>query len=110
MRAAESLVKQGISTEVVDPRTLSPLDRETILESVSKTRRLVVAEPGWHSFGAAAEIVAIATESIGSDLISNPLRVTFPDSHTPMSMALEKIYYPGEEEIAAAVLQSLSKD
>lgn len=110
MRAAESLEKQGISTEVLDPRTLSPLDRETILESVGKTRRLVVAEPGWHSFGAAAEIVAVASEEIGSELKSNPLRVTFPDSHTPMSMALEKIYYPGEEQIAAAVLQSLSKD
>jgi len=109
MRAADILAKEGVSVEVVDPRTISPLDRQTILESAAKTGRLVVAEPGWQSFGAAAEIVSMATEAIGSDFKSNPVRVAFPDSHTPMSMTLEKIYYPGELEIAEAIRRTLKK-
>ena len=103
MRAADKLRLEGINVEVVDPRTLSPLDRETILESVSKTKRLVVADPGWHSFGAASEIIATVSESLGRILLSNPVRVTHPDSHTPMSMTLEKAYYPDEAEISSAI-------
>jgi pyruvate dehydrogenase E1 component beta subunit len=109
LRAAASLAVEGISVEVLDPRTLAPLDREGILESVSKTRRLIVAEPGWHSFGAAAEIVATATESLGDRLLHNPIRIAYPDSHTPMSMALEAKYYPGESDLIAAVKRSVSK-
>jgi pyruvate dehydrogenase E1 component beta subunit len=109
MRAAEILAQEGISVEVVDPRTISPLDRPAILESVSKTGHLVVAEPGWHSFGAAAEIIAAVAENQASGLKSPPVRVNFPDSHTPMSMALEKLYYPGEQEIAEAVRGTLKK-
>jgi pyruvate/2-oxoglutarate/acetoin dehydrogenase E1 component len=88
---------------------LAPLDREGILESVSKARRLIVAEPGWHSFGAAAEIVATATESLGDRLLHNPIRIAYPDSHTPMSMALEEKYYPGEPDLVAAVKRAVSE-
>jgi pyruvate dehydrogenase E1 component beta subunit len=109
MRAAEILAHEGISVEVVDPRTISPLDRTAILNSVSKTGHLVVAEPGWHSFGAAAEIIACVVENPATGLKSPPVRVNFPDSHTPMSMALEKMYYPGEIEIAEAIRATLKK-
>lgn len=109
MRAAEKLRLEGITVEVVDPRTLSPLDRETILESVSKTKRLVVADPGWHSFGAASEIIATVSESLGRILLSNPVRVTHPDSHTPMSMTLEKAYYPDEAEICSAIRSAMTE-
>ena len=109
LRAAASLEAEGISVEVLDPRTLSPLDRDGILESVAKTRRLIVSDPGWHSFGAAAEIVATVTESLGDRLLHNPIRIAYPDSHTPMSMVLEAKYYPGESDLVGAVKRSVSK-
>ncbi len=107
LRAAALLDKEGISIEVVDPRTLSPLDRKTICDSAFKTRRLVVADGTWHSFGAAGEIVTSVVENLGDKLKSKPVRVTLPDSHTPMSSALEPKYYPDENDIVAAVRQTL---
>ena len=108
MRAAATLEKAGIDVEVVDPRTLTPLDRRTICDSVFKTRRLVVADPAWHSFGAAAEIITTVVENLGDKLKSKPVRVTLPDSHTPMSMALEPEYYPDESDIVEAVGRTLA--
>jgi pyruvate dehydrogenase E1 component beta subunit len=108
MKAAALLEKEGVDVEVVDPRTLSPLDRRTICDSVFKTRRLVVADPAWYSFGAAAEIIATVAENLGDKLKAKPARVTLPDSHTPMSMALEPEYYPDETDIVAAVKATLT--
>jgi pyruvate/2-oxoglutarate/acetoin dehydrogenase E1 component len=107
LRAAALLEKEGISIEVVDPRTLSPLDRKTICDSAFKTRRLIVADGTWHSFGAAGEIVTSVVENLGDKLKAKPVRVTLPDSHTPMSSALEPKYYPDENDIVAAVRQTL---
>jgi pyruvate/2-oxoglutarate/acetoin dehydrogenase E1 component len=107
MRAAVLLEKDGIDVEVVDPRTLMPLDRRMICDSVFKTKRLVVADPAWNSFGAAAEIMATVVEHLGDRLKAKPVRVTLPDSHTPMSMALEKLYYPSEHDLYAAVRGTL---
>ena len=108
LRAAAALEKESIDVEVVDPRTLAPLDRKTICDSVLKTRRLVVADPAWHSFGAASEIISTVVEQLGDRLLARPVRVTLPDSHTPMSLALEPRYYPDETELAAAVKKTLS--
>ncbi len=107
MRAASIMEKEGVGVEVVDPRTLSPLDRRTICGSVLKTGRLVVADPAWQSFGAAAEIMATVAENLGDRMKSKPARVTLPDSHTPMSLALEPEFYPDENDIAAAIRRSL---
>ena len=103
VRVSEILASEGINVEIIDPRTLAPLDKETILNSVSKTRRLVVADPGWRSFGSSAEIIAIAVENLGRKMKTNPVRITLPDSHTPMSMALEAQYYPSDSDIADAI-------
>ena len=103
LRAAATLEKEGIQVEVVDPRTLSPLDTDTIFESVGKTRRLVVADPAWASFGAAAEIVARVAETMSDQLKSRPVRVSLPDSHTPMSSALEERYYPNDSHLSAVI-------
>jgi acetoin:2,6-dichlorophenolindophenol oxidoreductase subunit beta len=108
MRAAALLEKDGIDVEVVDPRTLTPLDRRTICDSAFRTGRLVVADPAWHSFGASAEIMATVVENLGDKLKAKPVRVTLPDSHTPMSMALEPEFYPDESDVAAAVRQTLA--
>lgn len=103
LRAAAILEQDSLHVEVIDPRTISPLDRQTINESAAKTRRLVVADPGWRSFGAAAEIISSVAEAVGSQLVANPVRVTLPDSHTPMSSALEREYYPDETVLVRAI-------
>ena len=107
LRAAASLGKEGVDVEVLDPRTLSPLDRQGICDSVAKTRRLIVADPAWHSFGAAGEIIASVTEVMADKLKAKPVRVTLPDSHTPMSMALEPKFYPDDAVLISAVQQTL---
>jgi acetoin:2,6-dichlorophenolindophenol oxidoreductase subunit beta len=107
LRAAALLEKEGISIEVVDPRTIAPLDRKTICDSAFKTRRLVVADGTWHSFGSASEIITSVVENLGDKLKAKPVRVTLPDSHTPMSSALEPEYYPDENDIAAAVRETM---
>jgi pyruvate/2-oxoglutarate/acetoin dehydrogenase E1 component len=107
LRAAAILEKEGISIEVVDPRTIAPLDRKTICDSAFKTRRLIVADGTWRSFGSASEIITCVAENLGDKLKSKPVRVTLPDSHTPMSSALEPEFYPDENDIVAAVRETL---
>jgi pyruvate/2-oxoglutarate/acetoin dehydrogenase E1 component len=103
LRVAAELAAEGISAEVIDLRTVSPWDRATVLDSVAKTKRLIVADPAWKSFSVAAEIITTVCEAMGSKLIANPARVCLPDSHTPMSAPLEKAYYPSDEDISALV-------
>ena len=107
LKAAKNLEKEGLSIEVIDPRTLSPLDTETIKRSVKNTGRLVVADPGWNSFGAASEIICSISEDTSINLKSNPKRITLPDSHTPMSGPLEKKYYITEIDIISSIKESL---
>ena len=99
LKAAERLKDNKISLEVIDPITLSPLDIETINKSASKTGRLVVLDHGWESYGAASEIISRVSENCHKYLKSAPIKITFPDSHTPMSSKLEKEYYPDTEFI-----------
>jgi pyruvate dehydrogenase E1 component beta subunit len=109
LRAAEHLRDEGISTEVVDLRTVAPLDEATILASVVRTGRLVIADPAWKSFGVSAEISARVAEQAFSGLRAPIVRVAFPDSHTPTSAPLEKLYYPDEDAIVAAVKSTVSR-
>lgn len=94
LSAANMLRSDGISVEVVDVRTLKPLDSSTILDSVSKTGRLIVADCGWLTYGFGAQIVAIAAEEALSCLKAPPKRVALPDCPTPTSPALSRHYYP----------------
>jgi pyruvate/2-oxoglutarate/acetoin dehydrogenase E1 component len=103
LRVASDLAGSSIDAEVLDLRTLSPWDKTRVCESVAKTGRLIVADPGWRSFGAAAEIIATVTESLGDKLRAKPMRVCLPDSHTPMSSALEEVYYPSERTMVDAI-------
>jgi len=107
LAAAAQLEKEGVSVEVIDPRTLVPLDRDAILRSVTKTGRLVVAEPAHRTCGAAAEISAhIAEEAFG--VLKAPIvRVTAPDMQIPFSTALEKQMYPTRHTIEAAIRRVL---
>lgn len=103
LAAAEALAQDGISVEVIDPRTLVPLDSATILESVHRTGRLVVADPAHRTCSAAAEISAIVVEEAFDALRAPIIRVTTPDTQIPFSPALEKQLYPSSSTIADAV-------
>jgi pyruvate dehydrogenase E1 component beta subunit len=99
--AGETLAKEGIDAEVIDLRSLKPWDKDTVLESVRKTGRLVVADSGWHTCGASAEIAAtISAEGFGH-LKAPILRVTLPDAPAPVSQ--EEAYYKNSSDIVGAV-------
>jgi pyruvate dehydrogenase E1 component beta subunit len=103
LAAAKALDEEGISIEVIDPRTLAPLDKETILSSVAKTGRLVVVDPAHRTGSAASEIAAIVAEEGFSSLQRPIVRLGTPDVHIPYSPVLERPLYPSNESIAAAV-------
>jgi acetoin:2,6-dichlorophenolindophenol oxidoreductase subunit beta len=107
LAAADQLAGEGISVEVVDPRSLVPLDYDTILSSVAKTGRLVVADPSHRTCSPAAEIAATVAEDGFWSLQAPIVRVTTPDTHIPFSPPLEAQLYPGPDRIAAAVRQTL---
>ena len=109
VKAAEALAKEGISVEVIDPRTLVPLDTHTILESVAKTGRLLVVDQGHRTCGAAGEIAAIVAEQGFWNLQAPIKRLTAPDMQIPFSSALEKGFYPDAEMIASAVRQLIKE-
>ena len=103
LKAAELLAKEGISAEVIDPRTLVPMDTRTIIDSVKRTGRLVIAEPAARTCGAAAEISAIVAEQAFDSLRAPIIRVTAPNMQVPFSPILEAELYPTTEKIAAAI-------
>ncbi|HJN94033.1 MAG TPA: alpha-ketoacid dehydrogenase subunit beta, partial [Dehalococcoidia bacterium] len=99
LEAAEALASRGISVEVVDPRTLSPLDMETISRSVRKTGRAVVAEEAVRFCGIGAEIAASIHEQAFDDLLAPVKRVGAPFTPVPFSPALEAAWLPGAGSI-----------
>ncbi|CAN1500398.1 AcoB Pyruvate/2-oxoglutarate dehydrogenase complex, dehydrogenase (E1) component, eukaryotic type, beta subunit [Caulobacteraceae bacterium] len=103
LKAAEELAAEGIEAEVIDLRTLRPLDHETILESVRKTNRLVSAEEGWGPMGVGAEIVARVVEHAFDYLDAPPLRVHQEDVPLPYAANLEALSLPGPDKIVRAV-------
>jgi pyruvate dehydrogenase E1 component beta subunit len=103
LKAAEDLAAEGIEAEVIDLRTLRPLDHETILESVRKTNRLVSAEEGWGPMGVGAEIVARVVEHAFDYLDAPPLRVHQEDVPLPYAANLEVLSLPSVEKIVTAV-------
>lgn len=103
LAAAELLAEQGISAEVVDPRTLAPLDVNTILQSVKKTGRLVLVDQATRHASAAAIIAAEVAEQ-GSSALKAPIKmVTTLDTSIPFSEPLENFVLPNEEKIVSAV-------
>ena len=103
MEAAEKLAGEGIDMEIVDPRSLSPLDEETILESVRKTHRLVIVHEEVKFAGSGAEIAAMVAEKAFDYLDAPILRVAAPFTPVPFSMVLEQEFIPSVDKIAAAV-------
>lgn len=94
LKAAEKLAQEGIRAEVLDLRSLRPFDEATVLESVRKTGRLVVAENAWPMAGFSAEVVSMVAQKAYDRLQCAPARITFPDVPSPTSPALAKHFYP----------------
>jgi len=107
LNVAEKLSKEGVSVEVVDPRTLVPLDKEIILKSVAKTGRLVVVDVAHKTCSAASEIAALVAEQGFWDLKAPVQRVCSYNVHVPFSQALEDLVYPDEARIEAGVRAAL---
>lgn len=109
MDAADDLRRQGVSAEVVDVRSLKPLDDDHICTSVKKTGRLVVADAAWRTAGAAAEIVARVSENAFGDLKAPIRRVTLPDVPAPSARSEEQAYYPTSSDIVQSALSTLDR-
>jgi pyruvate dehydrogenase E1 component beta subunit len=107
--AAEELAADGIEVEVIDPRTLVPLDLETILESVARTHRLVVAHEAVRTGGFGAELAAQVQEAAFDELDGPIERVGAPYAPIPFSPPLEDAYLPGRAEVVAAVRRALAR-
>ena len=109
LTAIEKLQQQGVSVELIDPRTVSPLDCETILNSVIKTGRLLIADESFEPFGIGAEIAARITQS-GFDYLDAPIqRLNGVHTPTPYSPALEQVIVPQVDDIVQAVLDLLEE-
>jgi pyruvate dehydrogenase E1 component beta subunit len=107
LQAAELLAKDGIEAEVVDPRTLRPLDEDLVFDSVRKTNRCVVVEEGWRYAGFGAEIADRVQRECFDALDAPVIRVTAADVPMPYSRMLEKAYLPQPEKVIAAVHEVL---
>ncbi len=105
--AAATLENEGIEAEVIDLRSLKPWDADAVMESARKTRRVVVADPGWRTAGASAEIAATVMAEAFDRLVAPVERVTLPDTPAPVSQAEERAYYVGAAQIAAAARKTL---
>ena len=103
LAAAKTLGEEGISAEVLDPRTLKPLDFDSIIKSVAKTGRLVLVENAHRMVNASSEIAAVVCEEAFESLKRPIVRLTAPDVHVGFSPALEQGLYPQEDQIVAAV-------
>jgi pyruvate/2-oxoglutarate/acetoin dehydrogenase E1 component len=102
LRAQVYLQDVGIQAEVIDPIWLSPLDTDTIAESVARTRRLLVVDNGWLCCGASAEIIAAVTERLQGNCEFRVGRLGFAPATCPTSPGLESLYYPNGPSIAGA--------
>jgi pyruvate/2-oxoglutarate/acetoin dehydrogenase E1 component len=107
-KAAEILGKEGISVEIIDIRSLKPLDTNIILKSVKKTGRLVIADGGWKTCGVGAEVAARVAESDILKKLKVPvIRVSLPDAPAPASSVLEQTYYPKVADIVRVIRKIL---
>jgi pyruvate dehydrogenase E1 component beta subunit len=109
LAAAEELERDRVSVEVVDPRTIAPLDRATLVASARKTGRVVVVDEGHRSYGASAELAAVIAEDAFWHLDAPVVRVAAMDVPIPFSPVLEDQTVPTPEQVAEAALRLLGK-
>ncbi len=107
--AASELEKEGIDVEVIDIRSVRPLDETTILNSVKKTGRLIAVDTSWEMCGLSSEIAALVAEKGFHSLKAPVRRIALADCPAPVSLSLENVFYPKPSTIAKAVLQMMNK-
>ncbi len=107
LKAAEVLAKTGVSLEVVDPRTISPLDDSLMVRSVKKTGHCIVADNGWLNCGFSAEITTRIYEKCFGNLKSPVTRIGFAETHCPCTRPLENMFYPTAIDIIRAIEEKL---
>jgi len=107
MEAAEELESQGVSVEVLDLLSLSPMDEEAILSSVQKTRKVVIVDEDYPRCSIASDISALVAEEAFDYLDAPPRRVTSPHSSVPYSRPLEALFVPNKEKVVSAALDVL---
>lgn len=110
VHAVEELAREGVSAELIDPRTIRPLDEETILGSVAKTGRLLVADTSWETCGFASEVAAVVAEKGFSHLKGPVRRIALADCPAPVSQSLEAAFYPKASTIAKAAMAMLGRE
>jgi len=108
-KAAASLEKDGIDVELIDLRSLKPLDENLLLESVKRTGRLVIADGGWKTCGVGAELAALVAEKVFRCLKAPIMRVSLPDTPAPASSSLEKAFYPDSDDIILSIKKVLQQ-
>ena len=108
LKAAEKLAAESIEAEVIDPRTLAPLDLDTIVSSVRRTGHLVIVHEAVETGGVGAEIASQVQEAAFNELAAPVLRVGAPFAPVPASIVLEKAFVPGEEQVIEAVRRSIA--
>lgn len=104
LKAAKKLKDEGVNAEVIDLRSLVPLDRDTVIESVKKTGRLIVIDEDYHSYGMTGEIIASVVEQ-GVEMKAAPARVAYPDIPIPFTRPMEQWALPNEEKVINAFKQ-----
>jgi acetoin:2,6-dichlorophenolindophenol oxidoreductase subunit beta len=105
---ADAFKKQGMSVEVIDMRSASPLDHKTVIQSVQKTGHLLILDTSWMTCGVSAELSARVTERAFKYLKKPPLRMALPDIPTPTSSSLAEVFYPTADVIGRRILKMLS--
>jgi acetoin:2,6-dichlorophenolindophenol oxidoreductase subunit beta len=110
LHAADELARHGVEAEIIDLRSVRPLDEETIVRSIEKTGHLIVADTSWELCGVASEIAALAAEKAFSHLRAPVLRIALANCPAPVSLKLEQAFYPKASTIARAALATLGHD
>jgi len=108
LEAAALMERDGITTEVIDPRTLAPLDMPTILASVARTGRLVIVDVAWERCSAADHIAAVVAEEAFWDLRAPIMKVCTENTHIPFNNAVERSLYPSCDRVVAAIRKTLA--
>jgi len=108
--AADELARHGVDAEIIDLRTIRPLDEDTVLGSIKKTRHLVVADTSWELCGVSSEIAALAAEKGWHHLKAPVCRIALANAPAPVSKKLEDVFYPKASTIARAALATLGAD
>ena len=104
------LEKENISAEILDLRTIKPLDEELIINSVKKTKRVIILDPDWKSSSVASEIMAIIIEKASNDLLKPPIRINYPERFIPTAWTLSNYFYPTALEVFVKILELMDKN